>query len=90
MCEDEYANISSGGSKIYIHEKHYITNSKGEKLLIRISFDNERCFIRSVNFVKRYVNEFKEIGTTYVPLRLILCETSHEKLGELCPTLQTN
>lgn len=71
-CEDEYFGIKRGPIKSYIHKKQYIITENGDILLLRSSYDKEKCFIRSICFVDPCVNFDGSNGRKYIPLNIEL------------------
>lgn len=79
-----------GNSKTYTHRQHLFINDDGEIIVMRMSFDKNRIFIRSVNRMV-YVNGFDgKPVRKYIPLAINLSSISEELLGVECQTSQTN
>lgn len=79
----EYKEPKAEQTKIYIHKKQHIITAEGDILLLRFSYDKERCFIRSVCLVEPCMNLDGSIGRNYTPLELNLSVVSNEKMEQL-------
>jgi hypothetical protein len=72
----EFKNPQQGETKIYTHVIETLITSKGDILKIRMSYDDKRCIIRSVDLMQPVVN-FEGEGTFgYVPLTTILSHSA--------------
>lgn len=81
---DEYKNIVSGPLKVYIHKQQFIITENGDILLLRFSYDRERCFIRSICLVVPTIDNFdRKIKMKKISLDVKLSKTAEERYEQL-------
>lgn len=79
MIENEYKDIKSDKVKIYNHRKYAFLNDEEEIIVIRMSFDKERIFIRSVHRIEYVTGLDGEPKMNYISMDINLSNTSSEK-----------